>query len=48
MPASIPRFLAHTADRLPEKTAIVSRERSITFAQLQFIFFAYSARHKIY
>ena len=31
---SIPNFLRETAERLPEKTAVVSRERSITFSQL--------------
>lgn len=35
MPASIPRYLDATAQRLPEKTAIVSRSGSITFGQLQ-------------
>lgn len=34
MPASVLRFLAQTAQRLPEKVAVISRERSITFAQL--------------
>ncbi|MEO8247886.1 MAG: AMP-binding protein [Burkholderiales bacterium] len=34
MPSSIPRFLAETAQRLPDKVAIISRERSITFGQL--------------
>jgi len=34
MPRSIPRFLSETAARLPEKTAIVSKERSLTFSQL--------------
>lgn len=34
MPSSIPRFLAETADRLHDKVALVSRERSITFGQL--------------
>jgi amino acid adenylation domain-containing protein len=34
MPASIPRYLAATAERLPNKIAIVSRERSLTFAEL--------------
>jgi len=34
MPASIPRYLAETAQRLPDKTAIVSLERSITFGEL--------------
>lgn len=34
MPASIPRYLAETAQALPEKIAIVSRERSITFGEL--------------
>ena len=31
---SIPRFLLETAERLPDKTAIVGRERSVTFSQL--------------
>jgi amino acid adenylation domain-containing protein len=31
---SIPDFLRDTARRLPDKTAVVSRERSLTFAQL--------------
>jgi amino acid adenylation domain-containing protein len=31
---SIPRFLLETAERLPEKTAIVGRERSVTFSEL--------------
>jgi acyl-CoA synthetase (AMP-forming)/AMP-acid ligase II len=35
MPASIPRYLAHTANRLTDKTAIISPERSITFGELQ-------------
>lgn len=34
MPASIPRFLLQTSERLPDKVAIVSRERSITFGEL--------------
>jgi len=34
MPRSIPRFLRETAERVPDKTAVVSRERSITFAEL--------------
>lgn len=34
MPASIPRYLAETASRLPEKPAIVSRSRSVTFGAL--------------
>lgn len=34
MPASIPRYLLQTAGRLPDKTAIVSRERSATFSEL--------------
>lgn len=34
MPASIPRYLLQTAERLPDKVAIVARERSVTFAQL--------------
>lgn len=33
MPASIPRYLTETAQRLPDKVALVSRERSITFGQ---------------
>ena len=32
---SIPQFLLDTAQRLPEKKAIVSRERSVTFSQLR-------------
>ena len=32
---TIPRFLANAADRLPDKAAIVSRERTVTFSQLQ-------------
>jgi amino acid adenylation domain-containing protein len=32
---SIPSFLRDTASRLPDKVAIVSRERSVTFAQLR-------------
>jgi len=35
MPSSIPYFLVNTARRLPDKPAIVSRERSVTFAQLR-------------
>lgn len=35
MPRSIPRFLCDIADRLPDKTAIVSATRSVTFAQLR-------------
>jgi amino acid adenylation domain-containing protein len=31
---SIPRFLDETVDRLPDKVAIVSRERRVTFSQL--------------
>jgi len=31
---SIPRFLLEIVQRLPDKTAIVSRERSVTFSQL--------------
>src|SRR5256885_2780654 len=31
---SIPSFLRETAQRLPDKTAIVSRERAVTYAQL--------------
>lgn len=34
MPASIPRYLAETAQRLPDKIAIVSASRSITFGEL--------------
>lgn len=34
MPASIPRFLAATAQRLPDKAAIVSTSRTITFRAL--------------
>ncbi len=34
MLTSIPRFLNETVDRLPDKIAIVSRERSLTFSQL--------------
>lgn len=34
MPASIPRYLADTAQRLPDKVAMVSRTRSITFGEL--------------
>ncbi|MDP3085879.1 MAG: AMP-binding protein [Rubrivivax sp.] len=34
MPASIPRYLAETAQRLPDKVAIVSAARSITFGEL--------------
>ena len=33
MPASIPRYLTETAQRLPNKVVLVSRERSITFGQ---------------
>ena len=35
MPASIPRYLAESAQRLPAKVAIVSRARSITFGELR-------------
>ncbi len=35
MLTSIPRFLQETAQRLPDKTAVVSRERSVTFSQLR-------------
>ena len=35
MPRSIPRFLSETAERLPEKTAIVSKTRPVTFSQLR-------------
>lgn len=34
MPASIPRYLVETAQRLPDKVAIVSRTRSITFGEM--------------
>ncbi|MEF8701660.1 MAG: AMP-binding protein [Candidatus Accumulibacter sp. UW26] len=34
MPASIPRYLAETAQRLPDKPAIISPLRSITFGEL--------------
>ena len=34
MPASIPRYLLQTAQRLPDKVALISRERSATFAEL--------------
>jgi len=34
MPASIPRYLLQTAQRLPDKVAIISRERSATFGEL--------------
>lgn len=34
MPRSIPRFLSDTAKRLPDKPAIVSKTRTVTFAQL--------------
>ena len=34
MPRSIPRYLFEIAERLPDKTAIVSRAGSITFAEL--------------
>lgn len=34
MPASIHRYLAQTAQRLPDKTAIVARDGSITFGAL--------------
>jgi len=34
MPRSIPRFLCDTAERLPDKTAIVCKTRSVTFSQL--------------
>jgi amino acid adenylation domain-containing protein len=34
MPRSIPRFLTDTAGRLPEKTVIVSKTRSVTFSEL--------------
>lgn len=34
MPRSIPRFLAETAQRLPQKTAIASNARSVTFSEL--------------
>lgn len=35
MPRSIPRFLNEAAERLPDKIAIVSRARSISFAALR-------------
>ena len=35
MPRSIPGFLINAAERLPEKTAVVSKTASITFAQLR-------------
>lgn len=34
MPRTIPQFLCEVAERLPDKTAIVSKTRSITFSQL--------------
>jgi acyl-CoA synthetase (AMP-forming)/AMP-acid ligase II len=34
MPASIPRYLTDVAHAMPEKIAIVSRERSIRFGEL--------------
>jgi amino acid adenylation domain-containing protein len=34
MPKSIPAFLRETARRLPDKTAVVSKARSVTFSQL--------------
>ena len=34
MPASIPQYLLQTARRLPDKVAIISRERSATFGEL--------------
>ena len=34
MPASIPRYLAEVAQRLPDKAAIVSRARTISFGEL--------------
>ncbi len=34
MPRSIPNFLLDIAERLPEKTAIVSKQRNVTFSQL--------------
>jgi acyl-CoA synthetase (AMP-forming)/AMP-acid ligase II len=34
MPRSIPSFLRETSDRLPEKTAVVSKTGSLTFAEL--------------
>ena len=34
MPRTIPRFLREVAERLPEKTAIVSTKRSLTFCEL--------------
>jgi len=35
MPRSIPGFLIDAAERLPEKTAVVSKTASITFSQLR-------------
>jgi amino acid adenylation domain-containing protein len=34
MPRSIPRFLAETAERLPQKPAVISASGSVTFSQL--------------
>ena len=34
MPASIPRYLTETAQAMPDKVAIVSSARSITFGEL--------------
>jgi non-ribosomal peptide synthetase component F len=34
MQGSIPNFLRETAQRLPDKAAVVARERSVTFSQL--------------
>lgn len=34
MPASIPRFLRQIANRLPDKAAIVGRERTVSFSEL--------------
>ena len=34
MPASIPRYLTETAQRLPEKVALISSTRSVTFGEL--------------
>ncbi|MCK6430573.1 MAG: AMP-binding protein, partial [Burkholderiaceae bacterium] len=31
---SIPRFLSETAQRLPDKTAVVARDETITFGRL--------------
>ena len=34
MPRTIPRFFSETAERLPDKTVVVSRDGSITYSQL--------------